>query len=548
MTITNLKTQLAMNKNYLASTLLLLTQLTFGQLATTNERVIGGTMEEVMSNRLESPSTTDYFLTGSSYSDISGDKSQNSKGRNDLWIVRMDEDHHKVWDKTIGGNQYEFVIWSLLYNDKIYSLSTSFSGISGDKTSALLGEADMWLVCLDLDGNILWQQSYGGAWREDASKLYLLNNGNILICGTSNSYPSGNKTENTKGVEDYWLIEINPANGEIINQKTIGSPVKDVCNDIWQDTDGMIYVLGSSANGFGADKSEVGYGMQDLWLVKLDEDLNILQEKCFGGNADEVSYGAVLRIKDDYIYMLSNSSSGVSGNKTAANQGGSGAGLSNDYWVVKTDLNLNVSWDRTFGGSAEDNSYTILEYDDNLILCGSSFSTNDGNKTSLSYGETDSWFVKMDTDGNMLNQITIGGDQDDYSELYFSVTNPGKLYYAGSSISAASGMKTLPRIGNYDYWIMELQIDEFLALQTIDNEGQFLVSPNPFAGQVKFSFPENKENLKLTITTVDGKVVQETLISAEQKEILIHLNQHDAILLYTIEGTKTRYSGKLIAR
>ena len=44
------------------------------------------------------------IVGGFSYSNKSGEKTQNIRGASDYWVVKMDQ-HGKIeWDKTIGGN------------------------------------------------------------------------------------------------------------------------------------------------------------------------------------------------------------------------------------------------------------------------------------------------------------------------------------------------------------------------------------------------------------------------------------------------------------
>jgi hypothetical protein len=43
-------------------------------------------------------------LGGSSYSDISGEKTQNNRGQLDYWVVKLNSLNQIQWNKTIGGN------------------------------------------------------------------------------------------------------------------------------------------------------------------------------------------------------------------------------------------------------------------------------------------------------------------------------------------------------------------------------------------------------------------------------------------------------------
>jgi hypothetical protein len=89
-----------------------------------------------------------YILGGDSYSGINGDKTQASQGGPDYWIVKTDANGAKQWDARFGGSDYDFLLNSLQQTaDGGYILGgTSYSGVSGDKTQASQGGSDYWMV------------------------------------------------------------------------------------------------------------------------------------------------------------------------------------------------------------------------------------------------------------------------------------------------------------------------------------------------------------------------------------------------------------------
>ncbi len=92
-----------------------------------------------------------YILGGYSASKISGDKTENTRGREDYWIIKTDANGVKQWDKTLGGNGYDQLNLLQQTADGGYILGGySESGISGDKTEAR-GLKDYWIVKLSSD-------------------------------------------------------------------------------------------------------------------------------------------------------------------------------------------------------------------------------------------------------------------------------------------------------------------------------------------------------------------------------------------------------------
>jgi hypothetical protein len=90
-----------------------------------------------------------YLLVGTSYSPASGDKSENSKGGSDYWVVKIDAQGNKVWDSTIGGNDDDYLYSAIPITENTYLLSgTSHSPASADKSEDNKGNSDYWIVKL----------------------------------------------------------------------------------------------------------------------------------------------------------------------------------------------------------------------------------------------------------------------------------------------------------------------------------------------------------------------------------------------------------------
>ena len=71
-------------------------------------------------------------MAGSSNSPISGDKSENSRGYDDFWIVKIDENGSKIWDKRYGGNAKDISYKAIQLNDNGFLLvGESRSSVGG---------------------------------------------------------------------------------------------------------------------------------------------------------------------------------------------------------------------------------------------------------------------------------------------------------------------------------------------------------------------------------------------------------------------------------
>ncbi len=361
------------------------------------------------------------------------------------------------WQNTIGGNLDDILISLKQTSDKGYILGGwSYSTISGDKTEATLGEDDYWVIKLDSMGSIEWQNTIGGNSYDELISIQQTADGGYILGGSSYSNVSGDKTESNMGAyftNDYWVVKLDES-GNIEWQNTIGGSSYDYLHSIQQTADGGYILGGSSFSSISGDKTEAKVGGDDYWVVKLDSAGAIEWQNTIGGSSYD--YLSSISQTSDGGYILGGiSNSGVSGDKTEANIGGSFTYY--DYWVVKLDNAGDIEWQNTIGGSSSDYLYSISQASDGgYILAGYSNSGISEDKTEASKkGGYDYWVVKLDNAGDIEWQNTIGGSSNDY--LYsISQTSDGGYILGGYSYSGISGDKTEAKIGGYDYWVVKL--------------------------------------------------------------------------------------------
>jgi hypothetical protein len=208
-------------------------------------------------------------MGGYSVSNISGDKTENSHGSADYWIVKTDASGNIQWQKTIGGNSDDVLYTIRQTIDGGYILGgLSGSNISGDKTENNKGVLDYWVVKTTASGNIQWQNTIGGSGDDRLFSIQQTTEGGYILGGFSTSSISGDKTENSKGFSDYWIVKADPS-GNIQWQKTIGGSSFEELHSIQQTTDGGYILGGYSASNISGDKTENNHGSYDYWIVKL---------------------------------------------------------------------------------------------------------------------------------------------------------------------------------------------------------------------------------------------------------------------------------------
>jgi len=363
------------------------------------------------------------------------------------------------WQNTIGGSVSDLLNDVKATPDGGYiCIGGSTSGVSGDKTEPTQGVVDFWVIKLDATGNIQWQNTIGGSGNDQPEIVIPTADGGYLCGGWSDSPISGDKTEDTLGVNDIWLVKLD-GSGTILWQNVIGGNKSDNLYDMKITPDGGYILAAASGSDISGDKTESCQGMTDFWVLKLDGAGNIQWQNTIGGSSNDYLYSVDLT--DDGGYILGGvSSSNVSGDKTVPRYD-IGYG---DMWVVKLDSQGNIQWQQSMGGDETDQITAVIQTDDQGFLCaGDSRSGKTGNKTEASMGDRDFWLVKLDASGQILWQNSIGGIAPDY--LKFAVSIPDNQFLAGGlSSSGISGDKTEPNWSG-DYWVMLLDGEGNLVWQ-----------------------------------------------------------------------------------
>jgi hypothetical protein len=220
------------------------------------------------------------IISSTSFSDASGDKTYDSKGGLDMWTFAIDALGTILWDYSIGGSDMDHVKDVKSTNNAIYVASSSFSGISGDKTEEMSNStaySDAWLLKLDFNGNILWDRSFGGEGSESLNSINITNSDKIELSCSSNSGISGNKTEALIGLADYWLLSLEPNNGNIEWQKAFGGTSFDALISSILISNNHYILLGSSLSNISGDKTENCFGEEDFWIVEMTTNVSVVE-------------------------------------------------------------------------------------------------------------------------------------------------------------------------------------------------------------------------------------------------------------------------------
>jgi hypothetical protein len=386
----------------------------------------------------------------------------------DYWVVRLDQQGNKIWEQDLGG-RYDDILHSLQQTPDGGFILAGFSAspVSGNKTATNFGSADIWLVRLDTNGVKLWEKSFGGSDSDGAWAVQQTQDGGFLLGGTSGSTASGNKTSPHFGSTlqaDFWLVRTD-GDGNKLWDRSFGGTGDDTLFALREMPDRSLVLGGRSDSVRGGNKTSTNYGGSDFWVIRTDADGNKLWEQTYGGTDNDFLYSLDVT-KDGGLILGGSSSSPPSGNKTATNYG------SSDFWVVRLDADGIVLWDASYGGSRTDELRSLQQTrDGGFILGGFSYSDADGNKTTPAVFSlwADYWVVKLGPEQPELRAVRTNSG---CSLVLSGIKNVSYAIDCSTNLGSWSALQTNLLVHSGDFELtdpsMTNSVQRFYRARTVD--------------------------------------------------------------------------------
>jgi hypothetical protein len=253
---------------------------------------------------------------------------------------------------------------------------------------------DIFIVKYDANGNILWAKSAGGTNLDGGYGVSTDANGNVFVAGIflspSINFGSTTLTNVSSGNADIFVVKYD-ANGNVLWAKKAGGTAYDRVTGISVDVNGNVLITGyfnSSSIAFGTTtltNIDIMGTTPDIFVVKYDSNGNLIWAKSAGGTGG-MSFDEGNAISTDVngnvlVTGRFGSSSLTFGTTTLTNA--DNTGNTADIFVVKFNQNGNVVWAKSIGGSNGDIGNSIAaDASGNVLVTGPFYSP------SITFGTT----------------------------------------------------------------------------------------------------------------------------------------------------------------
>jgi hypothetical protein len=259
-------------------------------------------------------------------------------GDEDFWVIKLNKNGSIKWEKALGGTEDEkaFSVQETKDGGFIVAGEASFS--SGQVTGNH-GTLDVWVVKLDVNGNLLWQRSLGGSNRDFANSIQQTTDGGYIVAGGSFSNDGDVTVHHGPNIyADYWILKLN-SGGNIQWQRSYGGSKGDIAMSVRQVNDDGYIVAGNSASNDGDVKNVHDSVYGDFWILKLDTQGNIQWQKAFGGSDYEQA--------NDIEQTTDGGCAAIGWNRSPNDGDVTGNHGNYDVWVVKMKANGKMQWQQS---------------------------------------------------------------------------------------------------------------------------------------------------------------------------------------------------------
>lgn len=310
----------------------------------------------------------------------------------DIWVIMLEEDGNVQWQKKYSGEGRAFVCNTLETSDGGFIVAGSNESFDSDYY-------DIVVIRIDVNGDILWQKSYGGQDTDVGSGICEAPDGGFIVAGITWSFGAGER--------DLLVLRLD-ANGEVLWQKTYGESNTEISEKIIRTSDNAVVIAAINYSSGG--------GLGSYWVLKLDLHGNVMWQKIYnGGHRDEL-YD--IQETSDGGYIL------AGGTQSYSEQYA-------DAWIIKLDDSGNSVWQKVYGEQYYDRVDAIRETADGGFIAV-------GQTISFGLVNFDTWVLKIDPNGGISETCPGGMIRSSSAELIVPLITPVDAFVTTSTTHAAA--------------------------------------------------------------------------------------------------------------
>ncbi len=287
-------------------------------------------------------------------------------------------------------------------------------------------------------------------------------------------------------------------------QQTFGHNDFDEINQIIQTSDG----------GYIAVGAKMLNANWNYWVLKFNQQDSLQWDMTYGGTYTDIAKAVVETENGEFLIIGYTNSYEGDITTTKGNY---------DIWLIKIDSTGKILWNKNYGGLYNDIiSYKSLikTQDNNFLFMGTTNSKDTDVSTAL--GDRDIWVVKINPQGEIIWEKSLGGDSEDNAETI--VADPISGFYL-CAVTASNNGNIDYNYGYADVWVAK-----------ISNEGEIIWQ--------KTVGGKRAENFATLIHCKDNGILIMASSNSRDGDVTNNFGEHDIFFVKlnnegTVEWRKT---------
>ncbi len=291
-----------------------------------------------------------------------------NRGSSDVWVVKISDVGELVWELTLGDTLWDDA------KDVVQDQDGNYVILSRTQKVSTLD--DFLITKIDQQGNVIWNNVYGGS-ENDLPSIILETENGYFIMGSSRS--ADMSVSDNNGELDYWILKID-LNGNQLWNKNYGSEGSEILNSAIKTSDGNLIIIGRVL------QLDPSLDNGKFLMTKLNTDGDLVWEKVFGGSEIDNPTQVGELLNGNFIVVGYSSSS--DGDLTLNNG-------NNDFWILQISKDGNIINTKSFGGSDSDRLTQMTLHEDRILVAGHSYSND--LEIASNQGFSDIWYGEIGT-------------------------------------------------------------------------------------------------------------------------------------------------------
>ena len=361
-------------------------------MSNTGESLFGGGSDDIAVGIVQTKEGR-YVIAATTYSFGAGSA--------DFLLIKLDQTGNIEWNMTYGGPQEDTASKIVQTNDEGYALV-------GKTESFGTGNSSYWIVKVDSQGNMQWNQTYGQTTSEAKSVIQTSDKGYAVVGVQENDSNSS-----------VWMVKTDEF-GNMQWNRTYedNSYMKNVYSIIQSDDGG--YVFAGATNAYSEDTAS------DAWIVKTDSEGIMQWNQTYDMNQG-FDYANALIQTSDGGYTFSGTTGGF---------------FLRNAWIVRTDENGSTIWDTVWDTAEPAYINSLIQTNDEGYIATGTTDFRNG------YFHSYMFMIKVDSNGNIQWNSTYDGLGD--NKAFFAIQTTDGGY-------ALAGTTRLPdEDAHYDIWFAKV--------------------------------------------------------------------------------------------